>query len=123
MSCGVGCRHGSDPMLLWLWCRPAAVAPIGPLAWEPPYATGSALKSQKKKREYHISVILVTFNSKNQNSTNSNYCERRKIILATFLSREILKEGIPVVAQQVMNHEDSGPIPGLTRWVKYPVLP
>ena len=30
--------------LLWLWCRPAAVAPIGPLAWEPPYAMGAALK-------------------------------------------------------------------------------
>ena len=27
-------RCGSDPMLLWLWHRPAAVAPIGPLAWE-----------------------------------------------------------------------------------------
>ena len=24
-----------DPALLWLWCRPAAVAPIRPLAWEP----------------------------------------------------------------------------------------
>ena len=20
MSCGVGCRHGLDPLLLWLWC-------------------------------------------------------------------------------------------------------
>jgi len=35
-------------MLLWLWCRPAAVAPIGPLAWEPPYAAGVALKSKNK---------------------------------------------------------------------------
>ena len=34
-------------MLLWLWCRPAAVAPIQPLAWEPPYASGMALKRQK----------------------------------------------------------------------------
>ena len=33
-----------DPGLLWLWCRPAAIAPIRPLAWEPPYATGAALK-------------------------------------------------------------------------------
>ena len=33
----------------WLWCRPAAVAPIGPLAWEPPYASGMALKSKEKK--------------------------------------------------------------------------
>ena len=38
VSCGVGCRRGLDPMLLWLWCRPEAVALIGPLAWEPPYA-------------------------------------------------------------------------------------
>ena len=36
-----------DPALLWLWCRPAAVAPIGPLAWEPPYVVGVALKRQK----------------------------------------------------------------------------
>ena len=44
MSCDVGCRCGSDPALLWLWRRLAAAAPIGPLAWEPPYAEGVALK-------------------------------------------------------------------------------
>ena len=38
-----------DPALLWLWWRPAAVAPIRPLAWEPPCAANAALKSQKKK--------------------------------------------------------------------------
>ena len=47
LSCGVGRRRRSDPMLLWLWCRPAAVAPIGPLAWEPPYA----LKRPKKQKQ------------------------------------------------------------------------
>ena len=47
MSCGVGRRHSSDPMLLWLWHRPAAIAPIRPLAWEPPYAAGAALKKKK----------------------------------------------------------------------------
>ena len=36
-----------DPALLWLWCRPAAIAPIGPLAEELPYAPGAALKSKK----------------------------------------------------------------------------
>ena len=41
---GVGCRYSLDPTLLWLWCRLAAIAPIGPLAWELPYATGDALK-------------------------------------------------------------------------------
>ena len=33
-----------DPVLLWLWCRLAATALIRPLAWEPPYAVGVALK-------------------------------------------------------------------------------
>ena len=50
MSCGIGCRHGSDPALMWLWDRPVATAPIGPLAWEPPYATGAALEKTKKKK-------------------------------------------------------------------------
>ena len=49
MSCGVGCRCGSDPELLWLWCRLAAAAPIQPLAWELPYALSVALKSKKYK--------------------------------------------------------------------------
>ena len=49
VSCGVGHRHGSDPTLLWLWCKPAAPAPIRPLAWEPPYAMGAALRRQKTK--------------------------------------------------------------------------
>ena len=38
-------------VLLWLWCRPATVAPIWPLAWELPYAMGVALKRKKKKRK------------------------------------------------------------------------
>ena len=44
----VGHRHGTDPELLWLWCRLTAVAPIGPLAWELPYALGAARKKKKK---------------------------------------------------------------------------
>ena len=51
MSCGVGCRLGSDLALLWLWGRPAAMAQIRPLAWEPPCAMSVALKRQKKKKE------------------------------------------------------------------------
>ena len=48
VSCGVGRRHGSDPVLLWLWRRPVAVPPIGPLAWEPPSVEGEALKEKKR---------------------------------------------------------------------------
>ena len=47
MSCGAVCRSSSDLALLWLWHTPAAVAQIGPLAWEPPYAEGAGLKRQK----------------------------------------------------------------------------
>ena len=51
MGCGMGSRCGSDPKLLWLWCRPAATALIQPLAWEPPYAKGEALKSQQRQKK------------------------------------------------------------------------
>ena len=48
MSCGEGHRRSSDPLLLWLWCRPVAAAPIRPLAWELPYAAGVAPKKKTK---------------------------------------------------------------------------
>ena len=35
-----------DPVLLCLWCRLAATAPTGPLAWQPPHAEGGALKKK-----------------------------------------------------------------------------
>ena len=54
MSCGVGHKSGLDPELLWLQSRPAAIAPIRPLAWEPPYAADSTLKDQKKKKKRKI---------------------------------------------------------------------
>ena len=50
MSCGVGHRRGLNLALLQLWCRPVARALVRPLAWEPPYAVGAALKREKKKK-------------------------------------------------------------------------
>ena len=50
MCCGIGHRQDSDPKLLWLWCRPAATAPIRPLAWEPPFALGAALEKAKRQK-------------------------------------------------------------------------
>jgi len=49
VSCGVGCSHGSDVVLLCPWCRPAPIALIQPLAWKPPYAIGVALKTTPLK--------------------------------------------------------------------------
>ena len=40
-----------DLALLWLWHGPAAVALIGPLVWELPYAMGVALKRKKEDKK------------------------------------------------------------------------
>ena len=56
VSCGAGCRRGSDPALLWLWRRPVAMAPIGPLAWEPPYVAGAAQEIAKRQKKYEIKI-------------------------------------------------------------------
>ena len=59
MSCGVGRRLVSDVALLWLWCRPAAAAPIRSLAWKVLYATGAAQKRKKKKTTLAYVVLEV----------------------------------------------------------------
>ena len=51
MSCSVGRNRSLDLELLWLWHRLAATALSRPLGWEPPYATGTALKKKKDKRQ------------------------------------------------------------------------
>ena len=43
-------------MLLWLGCRPAAIAPIQPLAWKLLYATSAALKSKNNNKK----ILILT---------------------------------------------------------------
>ena len=99
MSCGVGGRLGSDLALPWLWYRLAAVALIGPLAWELPYAAGAALKGQKTnkpKKEFQktesscVKIILNNIQSK-------HYSKFRKFIL--FVGKKN-KRCIPVLLQR-----------------------
>ena len=49
-------------MLVQLWCRPTAAAPIRPLAQELLYATGAAVKrkkeKKKKKSKYYLELNL-----------------------------------------------------------------
>ena len=48
-------------LLLWLWCKPAAAAPIRPLAWEPPYAVGAALEKTKDKNKQTDKTKKISF--------------------------------------------------------------
>ena len=57
MSCGVGRRGSSDPMLLWLWYRLVAAALTPRLGT--PYATHVALKSKKRKRKKKEKIDLL----------------------------------------------------------------
>ena len=61
----MNCSGGSDLVLLWLWCRPVTTAPIRPLAWEPPYASGAALekakRQKKKKGARNVRVVEMSF--------------------------------------------------------------
>ena len=50
--------------MLWLWRRPAATAPIQPLAWEHPYVAGAALKRQKTKNNNNNKKIKKDKNKK-----------------------------------------------------------
>ena len=105
MSCGVGCIHISDLMLLWLLPRLAAAAPIQSLTWKLPCASGVSVESKRKKRnkdshctkkkklhpDRHLEVNNVTLNNqmiteevkeeiKNFLETNNNEDTKIKII-------------------------------------------
>ena len=81
MSCGVGPRHGLDPVLVWLWCRPAAAAPTQPLAWEPPYAMGVALKWKKKLK---LKKRIVTVSSHHVSDPQIHLMICKKVFLFSF---------------------------------------
>ena len=51
MRYGVGHRCGSDPPLLWLWCRPAAAAPFRPQPGNFHMLQVQPQKDKKKKKK------------------------------------------------------------------------
>ena len=65
MSCGVGCRLGLD-LLLWFRRRLAATALIRPLAWEPPYATGSGPRKGKKTKKKNWGTAFMSIKTKSE---------------------------------------------------------
>ena len=115
MSCGAGCRRGSDPALLWVWCRPAATAPIGPLAGELPYAAGAALEKAKRQQ----------MKRKEKNPQSASLSASPIVTTQLFFFKDIFRSSC--VAQRVKNpngiHEDAGSSPALAQWVKDQALP
>ena len=78
---GVGHRHSSDLVLLCLWHRPAAAAPIRSLAWELPCATPMAAHKKKKKLIKLFFVHLVT---------KDKFCDKKTwILLTSSLNQEV----------------------------------
>ena len=77
-------------MLLWLWRKPVATAPIGPLAWEPPYAAGSSPKKGKKTKKKRKKPSEETKQSLEAGSDMTQILNYQKRNL-----------GVPIVTQQV----------------------
>ena len=85
MSSGVGWRCGSDHARQWLWSRPTGAVPIWPLAWEPPYDMGVALKRQKTKQK-------KTNKQTNKKQERTLECEGNKVsLVAHYKTRGITR--------------------------------
>ena len=68
-------------MLLWLW--PAAAAPIQPLAWELPYASGVALKKKKAKKikiNIYIYIYIHTHTLRFNRTYNQEEYKKSRVI-------------------------------------------
>ena len=94
--CGVGCRCGSNPMLLWP--RLAAVAPIRPLAWELPYATRPTMFVSEKTK-YHKMAIL----SKLIRSKWNLFWKQQQIFKKLIWKDKFLKWPILIVGSKMSN--------------------
>ena len=126
MSCGVGCRLSSDPMLLWLWRRPAATALMRPLAWESAYATGAAL--EKTKRHTHTkpaSSWILVCNPLSHNGNSRSYFFRipptlKKICLrSSFVAYWVKDPVLPQLHCRLQHQCHWIPVPGTStccRW-------
>ena len=90
----MGHRCGSDPLLLWLWHRPVATAPIRPLAWESPYAMRVAqeIAETKKKKECDgYCSMQQTSNQKGLLCSSCENCNDNFAMYTVILKEQILE--------------------------------
>ena len=50
-----------DLVLLWVWNRLLAAAPVQPLAWELPHATGTVLKRERERERKRDIYVIYHF--------------------------------------------------------------
>ena len=93
-----------DLALLWLWYRPAAAAPIQPLAWEPPCAAGAAQE-----------IATTTTTTKRQKTKDKRQKKKKEPNYRSSCCGA-------VETNLTRNHEVGGSIPGLSQWVQDPAL-
>ena len=84
-----------EAMLLWLWHRLAAAAPVRPLAWELPYA----LNREKKKRimKYLVTGTYLIFGLRKaffQTDTMAASIQIYRKVVMVLSTRKILMEKI-----------------------------
>ena len=75
-SCSVGHRCGSESVLPWLWCRPAAAALIWSLVWEILYTAGVAIGKKKGGRKICKFMMLKRDKYINKLKIKQNKAER-----------------------------------------------
>ena len=92
MSCGAGCRCSLDLVWLWLWL--AVGAPIWLLAWELPYAAGSALKKRTRQHLPGLSLVL-----QREETTNAMSLLPRQLGQATTFLQQDLSGGYPMLGE------------------------
>ena len=73
MNNGVQCRHGSDPLLLWLWHRPAVAVQILPLARELQCHRFSPQKHIKKGKKNWNCTFFSTMSIPSELNTAQMY--------------------------------------------------
>ena len=95
-------------MLPWVCRRPAATGLISPLAWEPPYATGAALKKKKEAAAFHSPAHQRTAIYLHQGSKlHANYSMQETLIMLNNTSQSWVPpnnlEGLHEVSNFVLN--------------------